>query len=133
MIETGRFGTWNERENYMACWPAELRERFQRDHHNPFALTVFLWKFFLDNIWYEKTSRYLQVSYEDFIASPTDLANRILRFMEVPESPRIAWLLSRRPPEDNRFKWKASLKKEQLDEFFEIVVEERFLGLLRDH
>lgn len=132
----GHYNSWAEHKIWADFFPELWREQFLRRHYNLFALGIYRWMFYLDICWKESKrfspERYMQISYEDILAKPHDTLRRIQTFAGLGISSNIDWYIQKSPPLQCNRKWRKALTKEQLDEFFDIVLEERFLELLRE-
>lgn len=131
-----KHGWQTHEETWPEGWPDAWRERYQRTQPNPFAATVFFWMHMLSLVWQEKeaipASRFLEVAYEDLVLDPERVLQDVQSFAGLRASEAVGWYVRNVPPENNNRKWRRSLTREQLDEFFELATEKRFLGLLRD-
>jgi len=117
--------------------PEEWRKGFLEKNFNLFGLSVYRWMYYCHLCWEEAseltTNCYLQIAYEDIVADPLSAVDRILQFAELKRSSKLEWFLEKTPPINCNRKWRKSLSTDQLNQFFDIVQEERFLALLNDN
>jgi|TARA_B100000315_G_scaffold112476_1_gene103050 hypothetical protein len=134
--QLGLYNSWAERDRWFDNMPELWRKQFYKQYHNIFCFSVYRWMYFLDLCNEESlglpSERFLQISYEDIVKKPIKSIQRIQSFAQLSYSSKIERYIERVPPINCNRKWRQALTKEQLDDFFHIVIEQKHLNCLRE-
>ena len=133
-IQSGDFGTWDEREWWISGWPISWRDEFMNNYNTPAAFVAYQWKFFLDEIWQDAAvlpdEQYLEVNYRDLIFTPWDTFTRIFEFCGLSFSRRVEWYLGKTSLRNMNTKWQVKLTSEEQNMLEQVIHEPRFCRLL---
>ena len=136
-IESGRFGTWGEREWWIKGWPTAWQDEWVKEYKTPLSFVAFQWKFFISEIWEDKKtiskSRYIEIYYKDIITNPHSTFDRLFEFCELKKSKRVASYLGALNLSNMDQKWKKRFNAEEKEILFKIVGDTKFKHLLDDN
>jgi len=132
-IQSGDFGTWDEREWWISGWPSSWSDEFLNEYNTPAAFVAYQWKFFLDQIWQDAVvlpeEHYLEVNYRDIVSSPRQTFSKIFDFCGLDRSPRVEWYLGKTALRNMNTKWQVKLSDEEKVMLEQLIDESRFRRL----
>jgi hypothetical protein len=133
-IESGRFGTWKEREWWIKGWPPEWRNEWRLQFGSPLSFVAFQWKFFVREIFKDARlippEQYIEVNYSNIISSPVATFNSIFDFCKLRRSPQVQWYLNNITLENMNYKWQERYSDKDIKELEQIIHEPEFRRLL---
>ena len=133
-VVSGNFNTAKEETNWVGSWPKEWQYIYSKMGKNPYAFTLFQWKFFVKEIQKElktiNSKDFLEINYSDLVCNTTLIAKEILDFAGVDMDKSMNYFIKNMPGENKNKKWKESIQREEKDMIDEILFEDEFKQLL---
>ena len=133
-IESGEFGTWNEREWWIKGWPESWRDEWVKKYKTPLSFVAFQWKFFVSEIWEDAKAigknRYMEIRYKDIVTNPHLTFNRLFEFCQLGKSRRVETYLDKINLSTMDYKWKDRFDNEEKEILARIVGDSNFTYLL---
>lgn len=129
-IQSGEFGTWNEREWWITGWPQEWQNEWRDQFGSPLSFTAYQWKYFVGEISKEKEhippEQYLEIKYSNIVGTPVTTFNKIFSFCGLKQSPKVEWYLRNIPLENMNKKWGKRYSDSEKKELEQIIHEPEF-------
>jgi hypothetical protein len=133
-IESGKFGTWNEREWWISGWPEDWRVRWQERFGDLASFVAYQWKFFVREIRRDAEEigpdQYAEFNYADIVEAPTGTIGEMLAFCDLDASEAIDWYLEHIRLENMNQKWQSKFSDSQKMELDKIICEPEYRSLL---
>lgn len=113
--------------NIYSWWGAKPKNWKKLLHYEPVQQAALQWKYIIETIWEDAKllgSRYLLVRYEDFVANPTKILQKLFDFIDLDyERVEKELKLHAKEIKDMNWKWRKNLSKEEIDKINECIGE----------
>lgn len=135
-LESGTFGTWEEREWWMQGWPDSWRSQWREQHASRLGFVAYQWKFFVSMIRQEsqklRPGQYAEFTYRDIVKSPSVTLEKIFAFCELAPSQTVDWYVREIHLENMNKKWPVKFSEEEARQLEEIISEPELKALLEE-